>query len=269
MNKLEHFINKEYLNPDLFSEEYRINNPFSHIVLKNFIKKDILEKVLSEYPDLSQIPSRIQYNNQKEIKFASQGYSDLSESATTLINFLNCDVFLKYLQSLTGINETIISDSYLSGGGYHEIKTGGVLKVHADFNKHPQLNLDRRVNLIIYLNKDWDRKWGGGLELYKNDNLENPKVKVVPDFNTCVIFNTTSFTLHGHPEKLSCPEDRSRKSIALYYFSTGRPSEEIGDQHSTLFKEVKGEKFRVSSLSKLKNVAKDFIPPIVLKLLNR
>ena len=56
---------------------------------------------------------------------------------------------------------------------------------------------------------------------------------------------------------------------SLYYFSTGRPSEEIGDQHSTLFKEVKGEKFKASSFSKLKSVVKDFIPPIVLKLLNR
>ncbi len=49
----------------------------------------------------------------------------------------------------------LISDPYLSGGGYHEIKNGGVLKVHADFNRHPSLDLDRRVNLLLYLNKNW------------------------------------------------------------------------------------------------------------------
>ena len=79
---------------------------------------------------------------------------NLSDTANQLISFLNNDIFLKYLQEITGIKEPLISDPYLSGGGYHEIKNGGVLKVHADFNRHPSLELDRRVNLLLYLNKN-------------------------------------------------------------------------------------------------------------------
>ena len=101
------------------------------------------------------------FNSPTEIKLASKGTKDLSKNAYKLISFLNSDIFLEYIQILTGIKEKLLSDPYLSGGGYHEIKNGGVLKIHADFNKHPSINIDRRVNLLLYLNENWDTKWGG------------------------------------------------------------------------------------------------------------
>lgn len=255
-------ISDKYADPSKLSSQYRSNSPFPHIVLDDFISKDLLNSVSEEFPDLKTLNHKIEFSNQKEVKFASSGSSELSPSAKVLINFLNSDIFLEYLQRLTGISEPLISDPYLSGGGYHEIKTGGVLKVHADFNKHPKLDLDRRLNLLLYLNKDWDSSWGGNLELYKTDDLSSPVVSVEPIFNRCVIFTTTSFTYHGHPDPLTCPEERSRKSIALYYFSTGRPEDEVSKtKHSTLFVETKGERFS----PEFKNVIRDFLPPIVIK----
>jgi len=120
-----------------------------------------------------------------------------------------------WLDELSGKEEPLIFDSYLSGGGYHEIKHGGLLKIHADYNKHPKLNLDRKLNLIIYLNKDWKEEWGGGLQLF-SESMKNPARVISPKFNTAVFFSTTSFTFHGHPDLLSCPEDRSRRSLAYY-----------------------------------------------------
>ena len=255
-------ISEKYADPSNLSSQYKSNSPFPHIVLDDFISKDLLNSVSEEFPDLKTLNHKIEYSDQKEIKFASSGSSELSPSAKVLINFLNSDIFLEYLQRLTGIAEPLISDPYLSGGGYHEIKTGGVLKVHADFNKHPKLDLDRRLNLLLYLNKDWDSSWGGNLELYKTDDLSSPVVSVEPIFNRCVIFTTTSFTYHGHPEPLTCPEERSRKSIALYYFSTGRPKSEVNEtKHGTLFVETKGERFS----PEFKKVIADFLPPIVIK----
>ena len=69
----------------------------------------------------------------------------------------------------------MISDPYLSGGGYHEIKNSGFLKVHVDFTKHPYLNLDRRINLLLYLNTNWDNNWGGSLKLYDQNDLGKPR----------------------------------------------------------------------------------------------
>ena len=122
---------------------------------------------------------------------------------------------MSQLNELTRIKEPLISDPYLSGGGYHEIKTGGLLKVHADFNKHPKLDLDRRLNLLIYLNEDWKDEWGEALQLFEQD-MDRAIQTVYPRFNTAVLFTTTDYTYHGHPDPLKCPEDRSRKSSAYY-----------------------------------------------------
>ena len=256
------YVQEKYLDANFLKVAYKKNKPFPHIVLDDFIESEFLNKVLDEFPDLSTIENKRSFNEPKQIKFGSIGFENLSESAFELISFLNSDIFLKYLQKITGIKEPLISDPYLSGGGYHEIKNGGVLKVHADFNRHPSLDLDRRVNLLLYLNKNWKEEWGGNLELYSQDDLEKPVVKVTPEFNRCVIFNTTSYTYHGHPEIVSCPEGVSRKSIALYYFSTGRPKSEISEKHSTMWKEVKGETFKPDPLT-LGKIIKKVTPPII------
>ena len=121
----------------------------------------MLEQVLTEFPDLSKLKGTVtQFNNSKEIKLAGKGMQVLSPAALELNTYLQSDLMMSWLNELTGIKEPLISDPYLSGGGYHEIKTGGLLKVHADFNKHPKLDLDRRLNLLIYLNEDWKDEWG-------------------------------------------------------------------------------------------------------------
>tara|TARA_B100001989_G_scaffold35166_1_gene20841 strand:+ start:292 stop:1095 length:804 start_codon:yes stop_codon:yes gene_type:complete len=256
------YISERYKNPSSLRKEYIRNNPFPHIVLDNFIDTNFLEKVLSEFPDLRNLKNKIEFKDQKQIKFASKGFADLSPSCKELVSYLNSDLFLKYLQELTGIKEILISDPYLSGGGYHEIKKGGVLKVHADFNKHPYLDLDRRINLLLYLNKNWESSWGGNIELFDIKNLSYPAKSIEPLFNRCLIFSTTSYTYHGHPKELTCPESKSRKSIALYYFSSGRPKSEISNKkHSTLFIAASGEKYKLN----LKEILINWVPPIILK----
>ena len=147
---LSDVINENYHDAKSMSSQYRKAIPFPHIVLTNFIKEDILKKVLQEFPNLAKIEDNvIQYNNKKEIKLAGQGMKVLSKSALELNTYLQSDLMMNWLNILTGIEEPLIADPYLSGGGYHEIKTGGFLKVHADFNKHPKVNLDRRLNLLI------------------------------------------------------------------------------------------------------------------------
>jgi Rps23 Pro-64 3,4-dihydroxylase Tpa1-like proline 4-hydroxylase len=147
---------------------------------------------------------------------------------------------LRFLEVLTGI-KGIISDPYFTGGGLHQIKRGGKLSVHADFNFHNDLKLDRRINVLVYLNKDWEEAYGGHFELWDRD-MSKAQQKILPLFNRCAIFSTTSYSYHGHPTPLACPPDRTRKSIATYYYSNGRPAEEVNESHSTLFQQPLGVK---------------------------
>jgi Rps23 Pro-64 3,4-dihydroxylase Tpa1-like proline 4-hydroxylase len=155
---------------------------------------------------------------------------------------MNSEPFLRFLQELTGIKETLIPDPYFEGGGVHQIKRGGFLKVHVDFHRHRLLQLDRRVNVLVYLNKDWKDEYGGHFELWERDMSRCVK-KIAPLFNRMAIFSTTADSWHGHPDKLNCPEGRSRQSLALYYYTNGRPSYEVPDRQriTTTFAARKGQ----------------------------
>jgi hypothetical protein len=138
--------------------------------------------------------------------------------------------------------------------------------VHADFNRQSKLKLDRRLNLLLYLNPDWKEEYGGHFELW-NEDMTAPVRKVLPIFNRCAIFSTTSTSYHGHPIPLTCPPGRTRKSIAIYYYSNGRPEEETRTAHNTLFKKREGAP--VLRSSSLKNAVRAVTPPILMDALTR
>lgn len=216
-------------------ELYLNANPFPHIFIDNLFNEVILNNILNEFPkNLEKLGKK--FNNKVEKKYSLNKANLLSNDINIFINFLNSQLFLNFLQELTGIDEKLIPDPYLEGGGIHELKKNGFLNIHSDFNLHPTMKLDRRLNVLIYLNKNWDEKYGGSLELWDR-NMEKCIQKILPVFNRMVVFSTTDFSYHGNPEKVNCPDDNSRKSIAMYYYSNGRPNNEkkLG-LHSTIFR---------------------------------
>ena len=227
-----------------FSEQYRNAQPFPNIVIDNFLPDSILEEVLDEFPK----PRSIDWQNfdkTTEKKLASTSELQMGPATRFLLYQLNSSIFINFLENLTGI-EGIIPDPHFAGGGLHQIEPGGFLKVHADFNKHRKLKLDRRLNLLIYLNKNWQEEYGGHFEMWDRDMLACQK-KILPIFNRCVIFNTSDFSYHGHPDPLTCPEGLTRKSLAMYYYSNGRPKNEISSTHSTIFKQRSQDNFASQS----------------------
>ena len=242
---------------DILKNKYLLEEPFPNIVLKNFFRQEFLDRIIEEFPDLSKKKNSENYKNKNEIKLASNDYKNFPDNIKLLFDYLNSEEFINFLQKITNINEKLIADKNLNGGGLHEIKRGGLLKIHTDFNRHSHLELDRRLNVLLYLNKEWDDSYGGHLQLWDKE-MKNCKKKYLPTFNTMVIFGTTDFSNHGHPDPLTCPEDRSRKSIATYYYSDGRPKEEIIHQHSknqTNFKDRQG--YINETIKKNENI-KDF-----------
>lgn len=270
-----------FLNPDLDlatlatqkKYEYQQAKPFPNIVIHDFFNETVLNKVAEEFPDLSIQKQVIQYDNYNEKKLATKGENGFGEMTKLLAHFLNSQPVLEFLQELTGIDEMLIPDPYFDGGGYHEIKPGGLLKIHADFNKNRFTKLDRRINLLVYLNKDWDESYGGHFELWDKDMTTSFK-KILPTFNTVAIFSTTDFSYHGHPNPLTCPPDRSRRSLALYYYSNGRPASEVNqglEEHGTLFKGRAGVKKDIQAEDPItvKSFLKDLVPPVITKALKR
>ncbi len=254
----------ERLQPlaERLQRDYAAADPYPHIVIDDFLPSAVLERVLSEIPRPGEI-SWIEYNNASGKKLASKVETQLGTSTRALLHQLNSSTFIDFLETLTGVHG-LIPDPHFWGGGVHQIVRGGFLKVHSDFNRHPRLKLDRRLNLLLYLNPGWQEEWGGRLELWDRDMKECRK-KILPMFGRCVVFSTTDFANHGHPDPLNCPEGVTRKSLALYYYSNGRPRGEIvGEHYSTPFRRRPGEELFLT----LETIARNLLPPIVMSMIS-
>ena len=212
---------------------YAQAEPFPHIYFDDFFDNDVVERVLKEFPGEKDI-DWIKYYDGHQKKLANENEKNIGFFSRHVLYSLNSSLFLQFLEELTGITN-LISDPSFRGGGLHNIYRGGKLGVHVDFNKHEQYGLDRRLNLLLYLNKDWHEEYGGHIELWDRE-VKKCVRSYLPMFNRIVIFSTTNTSFHGHPESLSCPEHMSRKSMALYYYTNGRSEEMKDDYHSTTFK---------------------------------
>lgn len=190
---------------------------YPHIVFDNFLEENTASQVFKEFPKINST-EWINYTHYNEKKFGNTKLDSFPESIKKVVQQLNSKEFVNQLSELTGI-PNLIADNDLEGGGLHQSPKGGFLNIHADFTVHPHhRNWQRRVNLLIYLNKNYDEQWAGELELWDR-KMEKCCNKIAPLFNRCVMFNTESDTFHGHPEPFNCPDGESRKSIALYYFT--------------------------------------------------
>lgn len=202
--------------PEL-KKSYQNENPYPHIVMDNFLEPEAIEHLLSVFPPIGD-NGWIHYMHYNEKKHGLNKIELLPPFVQQVIKELNTPRFLHWVSQLTGI-PNLIEDPTMEGGGLHQTARGGFLNLHADFTVHPHhRNWQRRANILIYLNKDWKEEYGGYLELWSRD-MKRCVQKIAPIFNRCVIFNTEADTYHGHPDPLNCPPDRTRKSLALYYFT--------------------------------------------------
>lgn len=247
------------------TEQYNSAKPFPHIVIDDFLPPALLEMCLTEFPT-SPGSDAVAFDREQE-RFKTQFQPDeLNPHARALFYSFNSRPFLRVLQNITGI-KGLIPDPYYMGGGFHEVAQGGHLSIHADFNHHKLMDVERRINVLIYLNKDWKEEYGGSLELWDRD-MKTKVQSVVPLFNRCVIFNTDSTSYHGNPEVVRHPGGVSRKSIALYYYTATWSAAKR--EHTTQFRVRPGaaadrQDWRV----RVRELARDLTPPILSRGLRK
>jgi hypothetical protein len=211
-------------------------DPFRHAVIDDFLRADYAARLLAEFPPFERGNAR---NEAGELgnKSTVERIRGLGASYAALDDLIRSPPFLELVACITGIPD-LLYDPYYFGGGTHENREGQDLDPHVDFNRHPIENWHRRLNLIVYLNHEWDEAWGGSLELHSDPRAADDRItRVAPLFNRAVIFETTEWSWHGF-NRIALPTDRrdlSRRSIALYFYTRERPPEELADAHSTVY----------------------------------
>lgn len=239
------------------AEQYQSAEPFPHIVMEDFLPKDFLRGLLTEFPDST---GRSYFDRDQERFKVQFPPSDIpGRRLRNLVTELNSPAVLRFLQAMTGI-KGLIPDPYYTGGGLHETRSGGHLSIHADFNLHKPLKLERRLNLLVYLNDEWPEEWGGHLELW-DKNMTKSCHRVAPLLGSAVVFNTALDSFHGQPDPVRCPPDRARRSIATYYYTALSDSLSKTPERTTVFKTRPGTGDREDRRIQLDHFLRDWMPP--------
>jgi Rps23 Pro-64 3,4-dihydroxylase Tpa1-like proline 4-hydroxylase len=246
------------------NEAYRSATPFPNIQIDDFLPEALLDRCLAEFPThLGQ--EGVAYARAQERRKYQYMPDSLTPTVRAMFYAFNSRPFIRILENITGING-LIPDPYFLGAGLHEIKQGGHLSIHADFNHHKPLNLERRINILIYLNKEWRNEYGGQLELW-DKSMQECVHSILPLFGRCVIFNTTEQSNHGNPHPINHPGGVSRKSIALYYYtSTWGPRER---EHTTQFRVRPDSKDSIDWKVHMKELLADVAPPLLYRAVRK
>jgi hypothetical protein len=222
---------------DGYAIEFQRARPFRHIAIDNFLDHRLCERLLADFPGFE---SRHALNEMGEVggKAVRMDVRDISDAYRELDRYLQTPEFLGFVSTVTGIPDLLYDPDYV-GGGTHENRDGQGLDAHVDFNFHPRTRWHRRLNLIVYLNPEWEDAWGGALELHSDpwSPAGNRTISIAPIFNRAVVFETTETSWHGFP-RIHLPEDRanlSRKSFAIYLYTVERPPQETAPSHATVY----------------------------------
>lgn len=197
----------------------KYKEPFEYYIIDNFIEEKLAKQLSNEFIPYES-KNWFYYNNPLEIKKTLNNWNFFPPETYRFFQHLNSLEFLDEIKKIT--NEKILyPDIGLHGGGWHIHGNGGKLNIHLDYSKHPKLNLKRKYNLILYLSENWNLNWGGNLEFWSGNNKTPEKLisKVDCIFNRAILFDASKNSWHGFPEKIVCPKNQYRKSIAVYYMT--------------------------------------------------
>ena len=203
-------------NIDELNKDYKNSRPFKHIVIDNFLNENYVEKVHDSFPN--NFDTWYKYWNPIEVKYLDNRIDKFDKVIQNVFEYLGKKEIVNIISKITDI-EDLEKDDFLHGAGLHAHPKNGRLMIHLDYEKHPHHeNKQRRLNIILYLTKDWKKEWNGETELW-DEEVKKCEKKIDVVFNRAILFQTNELSWHGLPEKIKCPDGVFRKSLAYYYIS--------------------------------------------------
>lgn len=242
---------------DKLASDFKNARPYRHVVIENFLSEETANKLFSNFPDDADMSRH--YKGLNEMKSEGSNFGAFDTAFSDVKKALNDENFRKTLEKITGITDVFSTDDAM-GSGVHQGRNGSYLDVHIDFNIHHLSNVHRRLNLLIFLNKNWKESYGGKLELW-NADVTKCEQEYLPLFNRCVIFETSDISYHGY-SKITIPANESRKSFFCYYYT--KPGKGI-KYHDTIFKARPSE----GTMKKVKTNVKETLKNNIKRTLKR
>ena len=246
---------------------YRAAAPFPHAVFDDFLPREIADLLAIEFPG-PDAPAWVSRDFDATTQTKKLGMSDetgYGPLTRLVMGQLIGHTFLAFLEALTGV-PGLITDPSHNECGLHSTGRGGKLAVHTDLNRHPiKGRLHQHLNVLYYASPGWDESWGGHLELW-DDKVRRAVQRILPRFNRLVVFETGARSFHGHPQPLTCPANRRRNSLALYYYTLERSEHAGGLQDDVNWVATQPDELRIVRGRQVRRFVRAVTPPFLLDM---
>jgi Rps23 Pro-64 3,4-dihydroxylase Tpa1-like proline 4-hydroxylase len=210
---------------------YNAGIPYKHVAIDNFLKQDVADTLCDKFPKLSEM--KVHYKGLNENKAEDSNFAQYDAAFQEYQSEIRSEKFLTFLSELTGI-KNLSSPNDALGSGTHQGQNGSYLDIHVDFNIHPTEDLHRRINVLLFLNRDWKAEYGGKLEMW-DAKMTQCITTHLPLLNRMVIFETNEISYHGYGT-ITVPEGITRKSIYGYYYTKASETANDLQYHDTVFR---------------------------------
>lgn len=225
-------------NADQIASNFEKALPFKHLCIDSFLQESLAVQLIEEFPPYREEETKTEHGGPGR-KLVKPQISSYGHGFRQIAQLFSSSEFLEFLSKITGIPDLIWGGESMYGGGTHDNADGAELDQHVDFNYDDRTGLHRRINALIFLNREWQPEWGGQSELSENPwDPDNHNIKCYdPIWNRLILFETTEQSWHGFP-RIKLPEDKkhlSRRSLAAYFYTKTRPSHEIFGGHATFY----------------------------------
>ncbi|MDJ1491497.1 2OG-Fe(II) oxygenase [Cytophagaceae bacterium DM2B3-1] len=234
--------------------EFQTSKPYKHLVLDNFFRQEVADKLYENFPSVEKLTKH--WKGMNENKSEGSNFSDFDPIFTQVRNEIMSPEFAQWMEKVTGIKGVFVTDDSL-GTGLHQGSDGSFLDIHVDFNIHHVKNVYRRLNFLVYLNKNWKEEYGGGMEMWNADMTKMEKV-VMPILNRVLIFETSEISYHGY-SKITLPPGETRKSFYTYFYTPITDPTLLNKYHDTIFKPKPGDSTLKKVGTNTKETLKNFI----------
>lgn len=189
-----------------------------YFAVDNLLPEPLAAAIHAAFPPVAEMMLR---SSLRERKYVTSQMNKCEALAEEAVFAFQDPRIVQVVSAITGIQQ-LEPDAQLYAGGISLMGKGHFLNPHVDNSHDKSRERYRVLNLLYYVSPEWQREFGGSLELWPDGTRQAPVV--LPSlFNRLIVMATTTQSWHSVNQ---VNVDRTRCCVSNYYFSRRSPEKD-------------------------------------------